>query len=105
MSMNNDDQISVNRMSLLDVKKKIMNLIYSLEDNLSSVNKSLLFAEDSGWNDKSFYHFNAKFLEASQKIKEGLKICDDDLLPDIKKIESIFEEWRFFKKKVYNTIN
>ena len=91
-----DEQISINRMSLLDVQKKILYLIEAIDEGLGASNKSLLFAEDSGWNDKSYYQFNAKYVEAAHKIKEGLKICEDELIPEIKKIESIFVEWYFY---------
>ena len=88
-----DSQITINKDSLIDIKRKLTAFKEEAEEYLSNVERSVLNAELEGWSDSRYDEFRDKFMETKQIINNELKRIDEELLPFLKKTENAFDSF------------
>lgn len=88
-----DSQITINKDSLIDIKRKLMAFKEESSEHLSNVERSVLNAELEGWNDSRYDEFRDKFMESKQIFNNELKIIEEELLPFLKKTENAFDSF------------
>lgn len=88
-----DSQITINKDSLIDIKRKLTAFKEESEEYLSNVERSVLNAELEGWNDSRYDEFRDKFMETKQIINNELKRIEEELLPFLKKTENAFDSF------------
>jgi len=88
-----DSQITINKDSLIDIKRKLTAFKEEAEEYLSNVERSVLNAELEGWNDSRYDEFRDKFMETKQIFNNELKRVEEELLPFLKKTENAFDSF------------
>jgi hypothetical protein len=88
-----DSQITINKDSLIDIKRKLVAFKEESEEYLSNVERSVLNAELEGWNDSRYDEFRDKFMEVKQIINNEHKRIEEELLPFLKKTENAFDSF------------
>ena len=88
-----DKRISVTEESLNDILKTLVYMIEESYHNMNSVTKAIDAAEMDGWTDNKFLKFKDEFLVAERNIKYGLKQFEDNLIPTIKKIQNLIDQY------------
>lgn len=87
------DRISVNVDNLNIIIKKLKILQEEAYILVNDADKNILNAELDGWNDKRFYEFKESFDDVKITILNSLKRIDEDLVPSLRRIHSIVEEY------------
>jgi len=88
-----DKKISVSEEALNEIYKSISNMVEENYSLLNTVSKSIDSAENDGWTDSRFIRFRDEFLNAERLFREGNSYFEDILLPEIKRIQILIENY------------
>jgi len=87
------DQISINKDTVIEVRKRITIFLEEAEETLKNAERSVYDAELEGWNDHRYKEFLDMYLDIQQNITNELKKMDEDIVPYLRKLEISIDDF------------
>lgn len=88
-----DGNIMISSDAVRDILRRIRFFHEEVTALSSQCKRAVDNAEALGWKDKSYSDFNDRFKDAFRDIENGLRKCEDELIPDLIRINNAVENF------------